>query len=96
MMRMLWQVMVVADGPGCESGVLRFLCVEGLEERSLKRSGMVHWDLYFVYGRILRHRDSDSSVVTILAASPHGLRYGCTREGKFPLVLWAASRSHVV
>ena len=56
---------------------------------------MVHWDLYFVHRRLLRHRDSDSSVVTILAASPHGLRYGCTREGKFPLVLWATSRSHV-
>lgn len=95
-MRMLWQVVVVADGPGCESGVLRFLCVEGLEERPLRRSGTVHWDLYFMYGRFLRHGDSDSCVVTILAASPHGLRYGCTREGKFPLVLRAASRSHVV
>jgi hypothetical protein len=95
-MRMLWQVMVVADGSDCESSVLCFLCVKGLEVRPLRRRGTVYWDLYFVYGRFLRHGDSDSSVVTILAASPHGLRYGCTREGKFPFVLWATSRSHVV
>ena len=93
---MLWQVMVVADGPVCESSILRFLGVEGLEEGSLRSSEAIHWNLYFMYGRFLRHRDSDSSIVAILAASPHGLRYGCTREGKFPLMFWAASRYHVV
>ena len=88
--------MVVADGPVYESSILRFLGVKGLEEGSLRSSEAIDWDLYFVYGRFLRHRNSDSSIVAILAASPHRLRYGCTREGKFPLVLRATSRSHVV
>lgn len=49
-----------------------------------------------MYRRFLRHRDPDNSIAAILAASPHRLRYRCTREGKFPLVLRATSRSHVV